>query len=460
MFKLKQRKPKKRCVFNKAEVVVQEQPQQKIEIKINNKNKVVEEEEKPKQANKVITANVKREETIEKPNLQEPKKNGKTPRKGYNLYTISANIKIGDERFTIQRIVEEKTEKLANIEYDRMIKKEFGKPKSVTKRTLKEYQEEDIDSCVKVIEEAPKKVEDSPETIELNRKIEILDSKYIGIYKVTFAKNNIFVHNNQYIYASDIDDAYDQIKYIADKDDLDVDYVVGKIKSVMRMTGNAIKMDKACLKRIGEDTVEELEKMLEACMADEKETYDNAIKKFKELTEKGFSLYVGKLMPKGQIHFAEIARNEDEVNALILAEDRTHKALLSGQKIEGASVGSVEEINQKSEEYKDVDPIENADVYVNAIKGLAQKNDIVYRFLFSDQSIETYSEFLDENTTIVQSLKKGNGKEYLLSKLDELSDQLQEKMSKQQQLRDILKGNHTRVSTRDNEGFLHSLFKK
>ena len=165
-------------------------------------------------------------------------------------------------------------------------------------------------------------------------------------------------------------------------------------------------------------------------------------------------------MPKGQIHFAEIARNEDEVNALILAEDRTHKALLSGQKIEGASVGSVEEINQKSEKYKNIDPIKDADVYVDAIKGLAQKNDIVYRFLFSNQSIETYSEFLDESTTIVQSLKKGDGKEYLLSKLDEVSDQLQEKMSKQQQLRDILKGNHTRVSTRDNEGFLHSLFKK
>ena len=195
-------------------------------------------------------------------------------------------------------------------------------------------------------------------------------------------------------------------------------------------------------------------------MADEKETYENAIKKFKELTEKGFSLYVGKLMPKGQIHFAEIARNEDEVNALILAEDRTHKALLSGQKIEGASVGSVKEINQKSEKYKNVDPIENADVYVDAIKRLAQKNDIVYRFLFSNQSIETYSEFLVESTTIVQSLKGGNGKEYLLSKLDEVSNQLQEKMSKQQQLRDILKGNHTRVSTRDNEGFLHSLFKK
>ena len=43
---------------------------------------------------------------------------------------------------------EEKTEKLANIEYDRMIKKEFGKPKSVTKRTVKEYQEEDIDAKI------------------------------------------------------------------------------------------------------------------------------------------------------------------------------------------------------------------------------------------------------------------------------------------------------------------------
>ena len=341
-----------------------------------------------------------------------------------------------------------------------MIKKEFGKPKSVTKRISREYQEADIDSCVAVVEEVQKRVEDSPETIELNRKIEILDSKYIGIYKVTFAKNNIFANNAQYIYASDVDDAYDQIKYIADKDDLDVDYVIGKIKSVMRMTGNTIKMDKACLKRIGEDTVEELEKMLEACIADEKETYDNAIKKFKELTEKGFLLYVGKLMPKGQIHFAEIARDEDEVNALILAEDRTHKALLSGQKIEGASVGSVKEINQKSEKYQNVDPIKDANVYVDAIKGLAQKNDIVYRFLFSNQSIETYSKFLDENTTIVQSLKGGNGKEYLLSKLDEVSNQLQEKMSKQQQLRDILKGNYTRVSTRDNEGFLHSLFKK
>ena len=87
------------------------------------------------------------------------------------------------------------------------------------------------------------------------------------------------------------------------------------------------------------------------------------------------------------IVMTQCSGDEDEVNALILAEDRTHKALLSGQKIEGDSVGSVEEINQKSDKYKNVDPIKDADVYVDAIKGLAQKNDIVYRFLFSNQSI-------------------------------------------------------------------------
>ncbi|MGN1327614.1 MAG: hypothetical protein ACI4VQ_06050 [Clostridia bacterium] len=336
-----------------------------------------------------------------------------------------------------------------------MIKKEFGKPKSVTKRTLREYQEEDIDSCVKVVEEAPKKVEDSPETIELNRKIEILDSKYIGIYKVTFVKNDILSHNVQYIYASDIDDAYAQIRFIANKDDMDADLVISKIKSVIRMTGNAIKVDKACLKRIGEDSVEDLEKMLTLCIKDEKETYENAISKFKQLYEKGFNLYIGKMLCKGKVHFAEMARSDEEANGIIIAEERTQKMILSGIKVEGTNIGLVEEINKKSDKYTDVDPIKDANVYVDAIKGLAQKNDLIYQLLFGKQTVEEYIKFVDHTVDVIKKIKEGKGKEMLMQKLDEVTEALTEK---DRNLQSILSNKRNPFS--NDERFLRTLFKK
>ena len=158
-------------------------------------------------------------------------------RKGFNLYTVKALIKIGNDKFLCQKVVEEKNEKLANIEYDRMVKKDFGKPKSVTKRTT-----------------------ESKEIIELNRKIELLDTKYSGLYKVAFSKND-FVKDTQYIFARDVDEVHLQIKHILEErfDDDDINYILSKIKNITKMVPNAIKIDKLCLKRLADISIEQLE---------------------------------------------------------------------------------------------------------------------------------------------------------------------------------------------------------
>ena len=115
----------------------------------------------------------------EKPKTEEETKNivsGRTPKKGFKLYTISANVKLKDNRFFIQKVVEAKTEKHANIEYDKMVKKEYGKPKSITKRTFKTYENGDEDICNTIVDEPKRVIQDSPELIEFNKKLEVLES--------------------------------------------------------------------------------------------------------------------------------------------------------------------------------------------------------------------------------------------------------------------------------------------
>lgn len=475
-----------RCVFNNAEVVNQEQPQleplvEKIQKKVEVKQKPVTSIEEtvtptkeaikkePKVEKKIekkvetIKEEPKVEEKIEK-KKEEVTENTRTPKKGFHLYTVSANVKTKESKLFIQKVVEAKTEKHANIEYDRAIKNEYGKPKSVTKRTLKKYSNGDEDICTEVVDEPKRVIEDSPETIELNKKIELLSSEYLGIFKVELAKSDsIVAPTTKYIYASDVDDAYDQIRYVLQKDGQDsedIDFLLSKVRNITRMSANAIKMDKGCLKRIALDSVEAIQKIVDGVKEVEEEMYDQAIKKFQTLIEKGFDVYVAKLLPKKKIYFVEIARSPEEANNLILAEGRLAEALRAGQNITGVNVGKVKDICERIQKHQDVDQLKDADVYIQAIKGLAKKGDIAYNFLFSTQDVDNYVGKLDEATEVCKGIKSpADIEKFLDGKIKEMSDDIKEKVEGDAKLRNILRDAQNRHNLMGDKKFLYSLFK-
>ena len=408
----------KRSAPNKDEVAIDEHPQQITEDA--NKVKFVEEKISTTVEN---STPIKIEKKENKTHIKSESERYDRPcRKGFNLYTVRALIKIGNDKFLCQKVVEEKNEKLANIEYDRMVKKDFGKPKSVTKRACKEDSNGEQDIYEKYIEETPKKTTESKEIIELNRKIELLDTKYSRLYKVTFSKND-FVKDTQYIFARDVDEVHLQIKHILEErfDDDDINYILSKIKNITKMVPNAIKTDKLCLKRLADISIEQLEKTIESEKELEKEIFQQGTSKYQELIDKGFKLFVGKLLPKRKIAFIELARDDDEANLLILAENRTHKAMIAGQKINGAQVGCVEEISKKAEELQD---FEEKKFNIESIKIVAQKGDTLYDLLFGEQTVDEYIAYIDNAKEVMEQIKNGKAKNLIQNKLKEMAAEL------------------------------------
>ena len=105
---------------NETELKVEE----KIEEKAENKE-TIKKETVVKTSNKLIPQ-MPSKKIVKKANFVE--RYDRPCRGGFNLYTIKANVKIGDKKFNIQKIVEERTEKLADILFEKVIKNELGKP--------------------------------------------------------------------------------------------------------------------------------------------------------------------------------------------------------------------------------------------------------------------------------------------------------------------------------------------
>lgn len=326
----------------------------------------------------------------------------------------------------IQKVIMEKNEKLANIEFERAIKKEFGKPKSITKRTLKEYENGEQDTCEEVVEEAPVVREKTQSEIDLDKKIEFLTSDHLGLYKVLFVNNNIIKGKSLYIYASDMDNVYTQIAHTAESDGIvDADVILDKIKNVIRMTANAIRIDKDCLKRIAEDSVSDIEKMYNDSKALDEEIEKEAFEKFREITKKGYEVYIGKLMPKDRVRFVEFARTDEEANAIVLSETRTQKALLSGEKIEGAALGKIMDIvASHKDEYEEATDEEIEEILMKLIKDNSKKGDHIHKFLFGSMTVDEYIENMDKIGNVLEKFKNGDGKEIIIQKLDELTEAL------------------------------------
>lgn len=340
-------------------------------------------------------------------------------RSGYDFFTINANVKIGDDKFNIQRVVQEKNEKLANIEYDRIIKKEFGKPKSVTGRTIRKYQDGDEEFMTINEEKKIPERKKSQEEIDLENKIQLLTTDVMGLFKVTFSTKYIKTQSaTQYVFAQDIDGVYEQLDMIEERQEGECNQILSNnVKQIIKMNANAIKMDKACLKHLLKYSVDDIQEMYDNTVQINKEQFDKAVETYKELVKNGFQLYIGKILPKEQIMFAELARSDKEMNALIFAEDRMHQAMLGNQKITGVNVGTVRGVLEKTKS-QDIKEIDNAERMVKEIQAFSKKEDIVYHLLFEKQDVKSYIKYVEEITNIKERISNGE-KDILLKELTE-----------------------------------------
>ena len=421
---------KQRCVFDKAEVVVSKQPQQTTPI--TNEVKKVE-------AKEIVSNSPKTKKKKEKINKVEPKEEvpeeqKKTCRKGYHLYTICSTIKIGNDRTTVQRIVEEKSEKLANVEYNRIFKKEYGKPKSVTRRTIKPYSEEDEEFSVEFIEEKPVEREKTPEEIEFENKLKVLDGGHIGLFKVTLNKNPKMC-STQYIFAKDYDDVKYQMSCIAKEDKVvDEDEMLNSIKNITKMTSFSIRTDKNCLKRLNTCSYGQIKQLEDNAIQAEAKMFKTALKKYNTMKENGYELYVCKVPIKPTAIVCEFAKNTDDAMLLLNTEERIMKeTMLNNQKFDGVGISTMEEIIEKSiahakahseEDVKEENFIDNI---AKVVKDNSHKTDRVYQLLFDspdDTFLETYEKHVQQTKDIYNKIKEGKGNEMLQEELDKLNKKI------------------------------------
>lgn len=339
-------------------------------------------EEEPKEEKKIEQKEIKVEQPVIKEN-----NNSRKPRKGMNLYTINSNIKVGDKRYNITRIIEEKSEKMANILFDKTIKKELGKIKSSTKRTIRPYEEGDEDICNEIVEEVVVKEETDPKIIELNKKLKIIeDADDFFLFRVDFSKN-IGGSNVMYFYQRDEEGVYKEIKVLIAQSLNEGDFCVSledayqevkhSVKRISKMTTAEIRVNKECLKKINDTTIEEME-----AMAGRGKEIDNLMEelikmRFKNLIENGYKFYEV-IITNTDLHFVECAENEIDMASLASVEQRmlNLKSKEKGKKeisIEGRRI----DIEATS---------------IQELKDFVQKDDHMYRLLnsLSKTAVEKY----------------------------------------------------------------------
>lgn len=196
----------KRCVFNSQKedkpptiektIVGEEILNKNIEEVITsnkedlreNEQEIADEEIESGQGTNQIT----KEQTIEEDIGLKPK------RKGYNLFTITSNIKTASGKFVVTKIIEEINDKKAKILYEKEVKKELGKPRSITKFTINPYSAGDKESTEEIIEETPSNRDDETKEMSLfEQALEILcTSPYIHIFRIPYSKQG----TNKYHY--------------------------------------------------------------------------------------------------------------------------------------------------------------------------------------------------------------------------------------------------------------------
>lgn len=341
---------------------------------------------------------------------------------GLSFFTVNANVKIGSEKYNIQRVVQEKNVKLANIEYDRIIKKEFGKPKSITGRTIHKYRDGDEEFMVIGEEKKLPEIPKTQEELDLEKKIALLTDNVMGIFKVTFSTKYIYMNNaTQYIFAQDSDGVYDQLDRIEQRQDGECNNVLsGSVKQIVKMTESAIKMDKACLKHLAKHSVEDIQEMYDKTVELNQKRFNKAVETYKELKLKGFRVFAGKVKIKQEVTFIELARSEEEGSTLMIGEART-LGLTEGVKddipVQHKIIDMTEEFTEGLE-----DEDEKAICIAETIKRISKKEDTAYDVLFDMQDAEQYIDNIDNANILREKIKNGTVDNFIKEKVGEKID--------------------------------------
>ena len=326
----------------------------------------------------------------------------------------------------VQKVIQEKTEKLANIEYDRVIKKEFGKPKSITKRTCFLYKNGDSEFNKEVEKPVLIEKEKSKEEIELEEKMKYLEGDFLGLFKVQYKKNATFTNGAHFFFAENKEDVYKEMeisikKFNAEnKADIDIKDVKNKISSITRMLTSNIKTEKEGLKHLSKYTVEEIKEMYNKVKEIKEKERKNAIKKIDEMLESGFVLYAGKLLGKNGkslTTFLNFAKNKDEAKAMFLAERRIKDFSNKIGGSVGFSIGTIEDITDKENGNK----IENdGNTIMGLVDFLCDKKDKICQFLFSNTTVLQYEKEIKESLQLLEAIKSGDKEKILKIKTQKI----------------------------------------
>lgn len=364
-------------------------------------------------------------------------------RSGFNFFTISSNVKIGNEKFNIQRIVQEKNEKLANTEYDRIIKKEFGKPKSITGRTIKKYEDGDNEFMVAVEEKKLVERKKTPEEIDLEKKIELLTTDVMGLFKVILSTKYVMPQSaTQYVLAQDKEGVYSQLDIIEERDRGENNGVLSNsVKQIIKMTSNSIKMDKSCLKYLTKHSIQDIQDLYNKTVEYERVKINRAVNVYKELQEKGFRLFGCHFKITSTIQLLEMARSEEESITLMLGEDRVRDLAISSKKksdMQHRAENVEEDIRENFEKTQNSNDISFEEYIVKSIKEMTRKEDTIYKTLFEIQDIDRYVEMVDEANLIRDKVNDGTIGDYINEKMEgkisnigkELKDMFEKKGAK------------------------------
>lgn len=313
---LKDEKPPTKKIEKKQEIIVSEKDdrEEAKPIEICEKEQIDKIQEEPI---KEVT-----EEIIEE-NILKPK------RKGNLLFTITSNVKTANGRYAVTRIIEEQNQKMAQKIFEKAVKKDLGKARSITKTTISEYKSGDVESTEEIIEKVLPKSEESEQTL-FQKALDVLcTSPYIHLYKTPRIKNN----SSLYLIATDKETLIKQIKESKEKmqEVLNCVQNIGEVDEraykkliyeTKMMSGQEIRSDKNAIKVVGSKT----EDVLNSIIQTHEEMEYNEEHKY-EIAEKN----IKNIMASDKMHLYKVFMQgfEEESSQLIIA-DNPERAQLIG----------------------------------------------------------------------------------------------------------------------------------
>lgn len=328
---------------------------------------------------------------------------------GRKLFTIEAYVKIKSSKFYIRKIIEEVDEKSANIKYDKIIKAEYGKPKSITKRSIRLFQEGDTEICnteleMKKQEEVKEKKEEDKDVDEIELKSSMLEKKYLNLYRVIFnQKNTLKIKDVKYVLA----DKEDIIPSILAKGlkkqlkkEVSEDVVKKSIKSIQRMERQDIKNDFSCQRNMKEVSMEEMLSLFTEAVKRKKEEDKSAMNILEFFFAKGYDLFMAKVeTPNGRNMFVELARNELEASILAQDEFRFKKIAerefinCNNAKSVAGEVGIAKVDDKLLDGWNTPKIIKNK--YIDIIRTICFEKDMLYYLVFEQKDKKGYEKFIE-----------------------------------------------------------------